>query len=361
MVEITKMKKSASVLFLLAALLFSPACADAQNYVVGFYNLENLFDTFDDPAKNDEQFLPDGSNRWTEQKYRLKLSNMAHVIAQMAKANGRWHTILGISEIENRLVIEDLLAQPELAASNFQIVHYDGPDRRGVDVALLYKPENFKVLETRSIPFTFDDSDVKFTLDAAARERFRTRDILMVRGLIDGEMFAFFVAHLPSRVGGKGSDLRSRGAEIMYRESMDLMKKYEGIKIVTMGDMNDDPTDESMALFHHGREKIADVGPEDFFNPYLSMLKAGFGSLAYQGVWSIYDQELVNFNLANAPEGTLRIRPIGNKGYYGHIFKRPFMTNQKGQYKGTPFRTFSGGAFIGGYSDHYPTFIVIGK
>jgi len=139
------------------------------------------------------------------------------------------------------------------------------------------------------------------------------------------------------------------------------MEKYDGIKIVTMGDMNDDPTDESMAVFHHGKEKLEEVGYHDFFNPYYSMLKAGYGSLAYQGVWSIYDQELVNYNLAKAPEGTLRIQPIGKNGHYGHVFKRPFMTNQKGQNKGTPFRTFSGGAFIGGYSDHYPTFIVIGK
>jgi len=355
------MKKFSIVLFSAFVLIINSNCSFAQNYVVGFYNLENLFDTFDDPAKNDQQFLPEGSNKWTEQKYHKKLSNMAHVISQMAKANGRWHTILGISEIENRLVIEDLLAEPELAASNYQIIHYDGPDRRGVDVALLYKPENFKVLETKSIPFTFEDSEVEFTLTKEEQDRFRTRDILMARGLIDGEMFAFFVAHLPSRVGGKGGDLRSRGAEILYNESMALMEKYEGIKIVTMGDMNDDPTDESMAVFHHGKEKISDVSQKDFFNPYISMFKAGYGSLAYQGVWSIFDQELVNYNLVNAPEGTLKLQPIGKSGHYGHIFKRPFMTNQKGQNKGTPFRTFSGGSFVGGYSDHYPTFVVIGK
>ena len=332
-----------------------------QNYVIGFYNLENLFDIYDDPAKNDEQFLPEGSNKWTKEKYEHKLHNMARVIAEMAASNGRFHTILGVSEIENRFVLEDLVSDPQIASANYQIIHYDGPDRRGVDVALLYRPEQFKVLQTKSIPFTFEGSEVEFTLDKEQQDYFRTRDILMVRGTIAGEMFAFFVAHLPSRVGGKGSDLRSRGGEILYRESMALMEQFPGIKIVTMGDMNDNPTDDSMAIWHRGKEKPEDVTPTDFFCPYITMLKDGFGSLAYQGVWSIYDLELVNYNLLNAPEGTLKLQPIGKNGYYGHIFKRPFMTNQKGPYKGYPYRTFSGGSFIGGYSDHYPTFIVVGK
>lgn len=350
-----------TTVFLLSA--FSAYSQTAtRNYVIGFYNLENLFDIYDDPAKNDAQFLPDGSNKWTAEKYAHKLKNMSHVIAEMAKSNGRWHTILGISEIENRLVIEDLLSQPELEESNYQIVHYDGPDRRGVDVALLFNPRQFRLLESKSIPYTFfTDGEIEYTLTEKEQDYFRTRDILMVRGLIDGEMFAFFVTHLPSRVGGKGGDLRSGGALIIYKESMKLMEKWPGIKIVVMGDMNDDPTDESMAYYLRGRESIGQTDSLDFFNPYTSMLKDGFGSLCYQGTWSIYDQELVNYNLAKAPEGTLKIQPIGKNGYYGYIFKRPFMTTQKGQYKGYPFRTFSGGAFIGGYSDHYPTFIVVGK
>lgn len=347
------------VTFLLFA--FSVQAQKAQqNYVIGFYNLENLFDIYDDPAKNDEQFLPDGSNKWTETKYRHKLKNMAHVIADMAATNGRFHTILGISEIENRLVIEDLVSQPEIAKANYQIVHFDGPDRRGVDVALLYKPEQFKPLACKSIPFTFAGSNIQFSMDKAAQENFRTRDILMVRGTIDGEMFAFFVTHLPSRIGGKGGDLRARGAQIIYQYAHVLTRQYPDIKIVVMGDMNDNPTDESMAKYLRGVEDIDKMTPEDFFDPYITMLKDGFGSLAYQGVWSIYDLELVNYNLAHAPKGTLQIQKIGKK-YYGHIYKRPFMVTQEGQYKGYPFRTFRGGAFIGGYSDHFPTFIVVGK
>ena len=332
-----------------------------SDYVIGFYNLENLFDIYDDPAKNDEEYLPDGKNKWTEVKYTKKLHNMATVIRAMAETNGRFHTILGVSEIENRLVLEDLVSQPEIASANYQIVHYDGPDVRGVDVGLLYRPDQFTYLDSESIPFDFNSANIEFTMSGEARTKFKTRDILMVHGLIDGEHFAFYVAHLPSRIGGKGWDLRSRGAEIIYEHSMKMMEKYPGIKIAVMGDMNDNPTDESMVKYMHGKEKPAEVGKTDYFSPFLSMLKAGYGSLAYQGTWNIYDIILVNENLLNAPDGGLKIRPLGKKGFYGVVFKKPFMVTQKGQYKGTPFRTFSGGSFIGGYSDHFPTYIVVSK
>ena len=332
-----------------------------QNYVIGFYNLENLFDIYDDPVKNDAEYLPDGANQWTEVKYNKKLHNMATVIAEMAKNNGRFHTILGVSEIENRLVLEDLVSQPELAPANFQIVHYDSPDRRGVDVALLYRPDSFEYLDSEAIPYTFDPTKTYPDTDTSY---FRTRDVLMVHGKIAGEHFAFYVLHLPSRVGGKGGDLRSRGAEIAYLHSLKMMEQYPGIKIVVMGDMNDNPTDESMAVVMRGKENIEDVEELDYFSPYTSMLKAGYSSLYYQGGNNIYDLELVNHALAKAPEGTLQIQPVTKnkkKWYYGVIFKRPFMTSQSGPYKGYPMRTFSNGAFMNGYSDHYPTYIVVGK
>lgn len=331
-----------------------------RNYMVGFYNLENLFDIYDDPVKNDEEFLPDGKNKWTKEKYEKKLHNMAVVIRDIAKEAGRYHTILGVSEIENRLVLEDLVSQPEIADANYQIVHYDGPDRRGVDVALLYNPKQFTLLDSESIPFTFDSEVIEFAMDKESQENFRTRDILMVHGLIAGEHCAFYVTHLPSRIGGKGGDLRSRGGEIIYQHAMKMCEKYPNIKIAVMGDMNDNPTDDSMAIYMHGKEKLSEVGEVDFFSPFLAMYRAGYGSLAYRGEWNIYDLILVNHALASDTEG-LHIRPIGNKGFYGRIFKKPYMTNKKGQYKGTPYRTFSNGAFINGYSDHYPTYIMICK
>ena len=356
------------VLYLLVvfAFLFTNANAqqkNSQNYIIGFYNLENLFDIYDDPAKNDNEFLPEGQNKWTEAKYQKKLQNMAKVIRSMKEENGAWHALLGVSEIENRLVLEDLVMEPQIASANYQIIHYDGPDRRGVDVALLYRPDVFKFLDSESIPFTFEGSSIEWIQSKEERDYLRTRDILMVHGLIDGEHFAIYVAHLPSRAGGKkgGNQLRDRGGEIMYNHAMQMQAKYPGIKIICMGDMNDNPTDPSMAEYLHGKENKAEVSDTDFFSPFTSMLKAGFGSLAYQGVWSIYDLLLVNNALTHPQEGTFGLRQLNKKGYYGRIFNAKFLTNQSGQYKGTPFRTFSNGAFIGGYSDHYPTYIVITK
>ena len=339
-----------------------PGGKTGKSYVIGFYNLENLFDTYHDEGKNDYEYLPDGANEWTEAKYAKKLENMARVIDEMHKDNGAWHAVLGVSEIENRHVLEDLVAEPAIAEANFQIVHYDGPDRRGVDVGLLYRPEVFKVLASESIPFSFVNSRIDWSAwTQEEMDNFRTRDILMVRGTIDGEMFAFFVAHLPSRLGGKGADLRPRGAEIIYKRAMELQEEFPGIKIAVMGDMNDNPTDISMTEYLHGEEELDDVDDDDFFSPFLSMIKAGYSSLYYRGEGNIFDIIMVNKAMALAPQGGFKIQPIVNGKYYGRVFSKPFMTNQTGQYAGTPFRTFSNGAFVNGYSDHYPTYIVIKK
>lgn len=355
------MMKKIATLFLTLLLLAPTLGAQrrAKGYVIGFYNLENLFDTHHDEGKNDYEFLPDGANQWTDVKYEKKLRNMASVIKAMKDDNKVWHTVLGVSEIENRHVLEDLVNQPGIADANFQIVHYDGPDRRGVDVALLYKPEQFTPVESESIPFTFDSRRITFDLDSLGQANFRTRDILMVRGTLNGEMFAFYVAHLPSRIGGKGGDLRSRGCEIIHDHAVKLMQDHPGIKIVVMGDMNDDPTDESQVTYMQAKEKIEELGEYDFFSPFISMLKAGYGSLAYQNAWNVFDIVEVNKALAQAPAGTLRIVPFVAGQYYARIFHKPFMTQQDGPYKDQPKRTFSDGAFINGYSDHYPTYIIV--
>ena len=259
------MKKT--VLLIVAVFVWVAAVAQGngmRSHVIGFYNLENLFDTVDDPAHNDEEYLPEGGNKWTEVKYAKKIRNMAKVIRAIRNDNGVYHSVLGVCEIENRRVLEDLVSDPQIADANFQIVHYDGPDRRGVDVGLLYRPGRFTLLDSESIPFKFEGTKVAITLDEKAQENFRTRDILMVHGLIEGEHFAFYVTHLPSRVGGKGGDLRCLGAEIIYKHSREMEARYPGIKIVVMGDMNDNPTDDSQTVWLHGRETIDEMEPADF-------------------------------------------------------------------------------------------------
>lgn len=354
------MKKAVYILALL--LLCLPLCAQKRgDHVIGFYNVENLFDTVHDEDKNDYDYTPDGNYAWTQDKYHKKLDNIARVIKAMKKENRRWHAVLGLAEVENDAVLRDLVERKDIAPAGFKYVHYESPDRRGIDVAMLYRPDEFKLLDSGKIPFSTVGTEVPLTISKEEQEAFRTRDVLMVRGTIDGEMFAFYVAHLPSRIGGKGGDLRGVGADIIWRHAMAMQKKYPGIKIVVMGDMNDDPSDESMTRWLHGCSSIAATGEQDFFSPMAKVHADGTGSLEYRGGWNLFDIIMVNSALAAAPSGSLHILPVDSKGHYGRVFSKAFMVQQSGQYKGTPFRTFSHGAFIGGYSDHYPTYILIGK
>ena len=350
------------ILLLAALVLLMPVegCAkkkDGGRHIIGFYNLENLFDTVHDQGKNDYEYLPDGANEWTPEKYAVKLRNMARVIADMKADNGMWHTVLGVAEIENRRVLEDLVKQPAIAAANYRIVQIEGPDRRGIDCALLYDPSRMKVVETESLPFDFNTRIPITTYNKKEQEDFRTRDILMVHGLIDGEHFAFYVCHFPSRRGDKGQDVRCRAAEIAYSHVQKMQKKYPGIKCIVMGDMNDNPQDESLSVYLHGCRNIKEAGQEDFFNPFWEMLDNGIGSLFYRGDPNIFDCILVSQNLTKGKG--LRIAKQGK--YYGTVYSKPYMTQQSGQYKGQPHRTFSNGKFISGYSDHYPTFIELKK
>ncbi len=352
------------ILILAWALLGLLSCAGgaaepAEGYVVGFYNVENLFDDTHDNGKNDYDFLPDGSNGWTADRYARKRANIARVIREMKEDNGAWHSILGLAEVENDRVLEDLLREPDIADAGFRYIHFEGPDRRGIDCALLYRPDDFTVIDSKSIPYDFDSDAIRFEMDRDEMRQFRTRDVLMVRGKIAGEMLAVFVTHLPSRKGDKAEETRARGAEIIYEEAMALMEKYPGIKIVVMGDMNDNPEDESQTRWLHARESIEKTGPADFYSPFISTLRNGIGTLTYRGEWNLFDIIMVNQALTDAPEGSLRIVPCVAGKYYGKVFRKPFLTQQDGKYKGSPLRTFSGGEFLDGFSDHYPTCIVL--
>ena len=350
-------------LLILASLLIVLGCSAApkDKVVVGFYNVENLFDTVHDEGKSDQQFLPDGQNLWTEEKYASKLGNIARVINEMATENGGvYHSVLGLAEVENDRVLGDLVSHKSLASAGYKFIHFESPDARGIDCALLYRPSDFKPLESRAIPFDFLNTDIRFEKTPAEQAEFATRDVLMVRGKLKGEMFAFFVAHLPSRIGDKGSDLRERGAEIIHRKAMELMAAYPGIKIVVMGDMNDNPGDESMSRYLRGADSPEGLSAKDFFNPFVRMHRDGLGSEEYRGEWNIFDIIMVNSTLCNPDIKGLKISRIGDK-YHGRIFNPAFLTQQSGKYKGTPLRTFSAGAFINGYSDHYPTYIILTK
>ena len=324
--------------------------AQDKPYMVAFWNFENLFDIYNDPETHDDEFTPEGIKKWNETKYQKKLSNLERVIFDMAAINKDYPVVLGVSEIENRSVLEDLVSQPKLKGAKYRICHFDSPDARGVDVAFLYRADVFKLEGCDNIK-----------LNVPELPNFRTRDLVVMWGTIEGEPFYFLVSHWPSRLGGKeASQFKRDACARQIREIKDsLLQANPATKVVVMGDFNDDATDASLVKVMGAKGKVKELNTGDFFNPYVQMLKAGLGTLAYQDSWNLFDNICVTENLVNGTYGKLRL--IKGKKFYGNIFTRPYMLQQEGQYKGYPLRTFVTNNFQNGFSDHFPVYIYIGK
>ncbi|MBP9195354.1 MAG: endonuclease/exonuclease/phosphatase family protein [Saprospiraceae bacterium] len=339
-----------SYLSILTFILLTTGIAAQQKFkmvAIGFYNLENLFDTENDTTINDEDFLPTGKNAWTNEKYAEKQANMAYAISQIAKE----HTpaglsVFGVSEIENKRVLEDLAKQPALASRNYKIIHFDSPDWRGVDVGLMYNPAHFVPIEAKSVPLlVYDNGQREFT-----------RDILFATGLLDGDTFSFLVNHWPSRRGGEEASAykRNKGAAICRQIVDSLYKVNPNHKVVIMGDLNDDPTSESIKFHLRAKYKQSDVKSGDVFNPMWDYYNRGLGSNAYRDSWSLFDQLIFNSAALDKNHG----------GYHyqkAFVFNKQFLIQNFGQYKGYPFRTFSGETYQGGYSDHFPVYALLVK
>ncbi len=327
-----------------------PARAQEKQYRVGciaFYNLENLFDTVNDPLKNDEEYLPAGKNEWNSGKYLSKLRNMAQVIPQIGdEMISGGPVLIGVSEIENRKVLEDLVKTPPMDQSGYEIVHYDSPDRRGVDVGLLYRKDHFTVTHTASLRLSMPD-----------RPDWFTRDQLVVSGLLDGEPIHVIVNHWPSRSGGEAASAPLRDAAARLTRSIvdSLMNKEPGAKIVVMGDLNDNPTDNSLLKELRAQKKPEQTGKKDLFNPmYRMYVKEGLGSLAYRDSWSLFDQIIISGALLGDDSSTFKF-------WKAKVFNRPFLAQKEGAFKGYPDRTHAAGVYLGGYSDHFPVYIFLLK
>ena len=340
------------LLLILSVMVVSVATVVAQDkpYMVAFYNLENLFDIYDDPETHDEEFTPDGIKQWNEVKYQKKLTNMERVLFDMAAIQKDYPIVIGVSEIENRSVLEDLISQPKLKGANYRICHYDSPDARGVDVAFLYRADVFKLEGSENIKLVVEELP-----------DFRTRDFVVMWGTIEGEPFYFLVSHWPSRLGGKeASQFKRDACAKQIREIKDkLLAENPNTKVIVMGDFNDDATDASLVKVMGAKGKVKDLAEGDFFNPFFQMLRAGHGTLAYQDMWNLFDNICVTENLVNDEPGKLKL--IKGKKFYGNIFRRPYMLQQEGQYKDYPLRTFVTNNFQNGFSDHFPVYIYIGK
>lgn len=330
------------LLFALMTFLFVTVYSQEKKYAlygVGFYNLENLFDTSHDEGKNDYEYLPEGKNKWDDSKYKSKQKNMSEVLSLLATDKlPMGAAIIGVSEVENRRVLEDLIAQPALADRGYEIIHYEGVDVRGVDCAFLYNPKLFQVETSRLVPYIPEDNDTTY----------KTRGFLIASGTMGGDKIAFIVNHWPSRAAA--SPARER-AGVQVRALKDsLLQNNPDIKVVIMGDMNDDPMDKSMSVALGAKRKAKETGKTDLFNPWWDTLKKGYGTLMYQGKWNLFDQIVFTGNMLNPDRKTLT--------YYKHeIFKRDFMFQTEGRYKGYPKRTHAGGVWLNGYSDHLPTVV----
>ena len=353
------MKNKLSLIFagVFSLLLFAPYSnfklhaqtnekVNVQLACVAFYNLENLFNTVHDEGVNDFEYTPDGANKWNEHKYTNKLQKMSYAISQIGLDQSPVGAIiLGVSEIENRGVLEDLVKQPDIADRSYDIVHYDGPDRRGVDVALLYNPRYFVVSNSKSYPVR-EPNDTSFL----------TRDQLMVSGYLFSEKIHVIVNHWPSRYGGEVASRPKRilAAEVTRSIVDSIFKVEPKAKIIVMGDMNDDPHNESTAVVLNAKRKTREVSEQGLYNPMWDLHAKGIGSLAYQGQWNLFDQIIISHELLNAPKDKLRF-------WKAEVFNKSFLMHQEGQDKGTPLRTHSRGVWLNGYSDHFPTLIYLVK
>lgn len=335
-----------------AFLCISAPAASAQatqRYGVAFYNLENLFDTIpNNPLGRDDEFTPKGKNQWGSKKYWNKINNLAFAISKMTDdKTGLGPAIIGVSEIENKSVLEDLVKAEPIRRWMLQICHHDSPDRRGVDVGLLYNPRFFRVLDVTNHTLVIPDY-----------ESFRTRDQMCVTGILAGDTISVIVNHWPSRLGGQeqSSYLREAAAQLSkdLADSLWAIRPNQGV--IIMGDLNDDPQDKSCAKVLGAKKNAKEVGPHGFYNPWWKKLDNGIGTLAYKGSWNLFDQIIVSGTLLGHNTGAGNIHFLSSK-----VLNFEFLKDTDGQRQGYPLRTHSGGVWLNGYSDHFPTEIFLGK
>ncbi len=258
---------------------------------IAFYNVENLFDTINDPDKNDEAspIMELKGNR--SKVYWSKMDNMAMVISKIGlEKTNTGPAIIGLSEVENRSVLEDLIANDHLKDIHYGIIHFDSPDRRGVDVALLYQKRYFKPISEKNYELRMWDEKGR---------RVYTRDQLLVSGILDGELIHIIVNHWPSRSGGelKSRPKREKAAWLTGQIIGDIKKDDPNAKIIIMGDLNDDPNNSSLKKVLKAKGKKKEVRDGDIFNPMEDMFRRGFNTLGYRDNINLFDQILISSSL----------------------------------------------------------------
>ena len=306
---------------------------------IGFYNVENLFDTVDNPKTADDDFTADGKKKWNEKRYRIKIKKLGSVISQLGlKRSVMPPAIVGLVEVENAKVVKDLANSSNLRRHHYGFVHYDSPDERGIDVALLYNKQVFELIHSETFPVFLTDED---------GDRDYTRDILKVSGNLHGELIHILVNHWSSRREGAAETEHKRitAAETVRGVINTIREKEMNPKIIIMGDFNDDPTSKSVK-----QHMVLD----DFYNPMESILEKGNGTLTYDGKWNLFDQIILSKNFLDKENNTLYFK-------HAEVFNKKWMKVFKGKLKGSPFRTYIGKWYQGGFSDHFPVYAFLKK
>ena len=314
---------------------------------IAFYNLENLFDTLDSPDTDDLEFTPDGPNLYNSHVYWDKLSHLTKVISEVGtEFTPDGPAILGVSEVENITVLEDFVKQPAIAARGYKIIHQDSKDARGVDVALLYQSKYFKPEQVHYYPLP--------TNKAGEPPKY-SRSILIAIGQLNGERVAISVNHWPSRRGGEQNTAYLRNAAADYnRHFLDsLIEANVVTKGIVMGDLNDDPINDSVHKHLHAGRKMEMLGANEMYNPMEDFYRKGLGTTAYEDAWSLFDQIILSRDLANDQQGL--------HFYKAGIYNPSYMTQKSGAFKGYPLRTYADGVYAGGYSDHFPVYVLLVK
>jgi hypothetical protein len=309
-----------------------------------FYNVENLFDTIDDPRKNDKDFLPEGSYHWNSYKYFKKLNSLSKVI--LASTEWEMPDIIGLCEIENRRVLEDLLYFTPLKSANYKIIHKESPDRRGIDVGLYYNEKKFK-------PLYYEFMNIRFPFDTFTR----TREILYCNGIVDKtDTLHIFVNHWPSRRGGKEKSEVKRVfvASVLKAKVDSLFRQNPERNVLIMGDFNDEPMDKSITEALGATYDTMDHTPEGLFNLTYQFKARGEGSYKYKYEWNQLDQFIVSSHMLT--QNPLQVKMTDVK-----IVRYDWMLMEDTKYTGSkPFRTNLGPRYLGGYSDHLPIYVKIG-
>lgn len=340
--------------FLLTFILFTTNSIYSQKKydikTVAFYNLENLFDTENDTLIDDEAspMMEIKENR--EEIYQKKLNNMAKVISEIGEDEAKNSpVILGVAEIENRKVLEDLIATDYLKSKNYSIIHYNSPDLRGIDVGFLYQPSFFRPTHHEAFELKLWESNGM---------RIYTRDQLLVSGYLGDELIHIIVNHWPSRRGGeeKSRPTREKAAYLNTQIIEQIKLTDPNPKVIIMGDLNDDPINTSLKEVLKTKAIKSEVQEGDIYNPMEDMFRRGQNTLVYRDNINLFDQIMFTSPLLTTTNDF-----SSYKMYKANVYNPQYLTTQTGKYKGYPFRSWGYGGFTDGYSDHYPVYIYLIK